>query len=98
MKARFPVTCKCGHRGEDVQFHPLFTSAVDGGGWSTLRVDRFTRERDPVPIAQEAGWALVLLRTGKEKIKYLAPTGVRTPNRLDRSESLYRLQTFQKTI
>jgi len=61
-------------------------------------VDRFTRERDPVPIAQEVGWTLVLLRTGRGKIKYLAPTGVRTPNRLDSSESPYRLQTFQKTI
>jgi len=94
MKASFPVTCECAHRGEDVQLHPLLTSGVDGGGWSTVRVDRFTRERAPVPIVQKVGWALVLLWAGEEKIKYLAPTGVRTPNRLHRSESLYRLQTF----
>jgi len=63
-----------------------------------LRVGRFIRERDPVPIVQEVGWALVLLWAREEMIKYLAPTGVRTPNRLDRSESLYRLQTLSKTI
>jgi len=51
MKASFPVTYECGHRGEDVQFHPLLTSAVDGGVWSTLRADRFTRERDPLRLA-----------------------------------------------
>jgi hypothetical protein len=29
------------------------TTALDGGGWSTL----YTWERDPVPILQECGWA-----------------------------------------
>ena len=29
------------------------TSALDGGGWSTPRPDRFTPGKDPVPIVQE---------------------------------------------
>ena len=33
------------------------TSALDGGGWSTPRLCRFTPTKDPVPIVQEAGWA-----------------------------------------
>jgi hypothetical protein len=33
------------------------TSALDRGGWSTPRPDRFTPGNDPVPIIQEAGYA-----------------------------------------
>ena len=33
------------------------TSALDGGGGSTPRPGSFTRGKDPVPTAQEAGWA-----------------------------------------
>ena len=40
--------------------------------------------KDPVPIVQEAGWA-----PGTEN---LAPTGIRSPDRPARSESLYRLR------
>jgi hypothetical protein len=43
---------------------------------------------DPVPIVQEAGWAPGPVWTGAEN---LAPTGIRSPDRPDRSESLYRL-------
>ena len=32
------------------------TSALDVGGWSAPRPDRFTPGKDPVPIVQEAGW------------------------------------------
>jgi hypothetical protein len=48
-----------------------------------------SRERDPVPIVQEAGWAPGPVWTAA---KYLAPTGIRSPDRPVRSESLYRLR------
>ena len=44
--------------------------------------------KDPVSIVQEAGWAPRPLWTGAEN---LAPTGIRSPDRLARSQSLYRL-------
>jgi hypothetical protein len=56
--------------------------------WSTPRPGRFTPGKDPVPIVQEAGWAPVPVWTGAEN---LTPTGIRSPDRSARSESLYRL-------
>jgi len=44
--------------------------------------------KDPVPILQEAGWAPGTVWTGAEN---LAPTGIRSPDRPVRTESLYRL-------
>ena len=44
--------------------------------------------KDPVPIVQEAGWASGPVWTGAEN---LAPTGIRSPDRPARSQSLYRL-------
>jgi hypothetical protein len=44
----------------------------------------FPRERDPVPILQEAGWAQVA--------ENIASTGIRFQDRPARSESLYRLR------
>jgi hypothetical protein len=41
-------------RGIAVSFHDLGTY---GGGWSAPRPGRFIPGKDPVPIAQEAGWA-----------------------------------------
>ena len=49
----------------------------------------YPQERDPVPIVQEAGWAPRPVWTAAEK---LAPTGIRSPDRPARSESLYRLR------
>ena len=43
---------------------------------------------DPVPIVQEAGWAPWPVWTGAENF---APTGIRSPDRPARSQSLYRL-------
>jgi hypothetical protein len=48
----------------------------------------YSLERDPVPIVQEAGWAPGPVWMGAEN---LAPTGIRSPDRPARSESLYRL-------
>ena len=48
----------------------------------------YPRERDTAPTVQEAGWAPGPVWTGAEN---LAPTGIRSPDRPARSESLYRL-------
>ena len=48
----------------------------------------YPRERDPVPIVQEAGWAPEPVWTGVEK---LALTRICPPDRPARSESQYRL-------
>jgi len=45
--------------------------------------------KDPVPTVQEAGWSPESVWTGAEN---LALTGIRSPNRPARSESLYRLR------
>ena len=64
------------------------TSALRWGGWSAPLHSRFTPGKDPVRIVQEAGWAPGPVWTGAEN---LAPTGIRSPARPARSESLYRL-------
>jgi hypothetical protein len=48
----------------------------------------FTPGKDPVPIVQEAGWALVPVWIGAEN---LAPTEIWSPDLPARSESLYWL-------
>ena len=45
--------------------------------------------KDTVPIVQEAGWAPGPVWTGAEN---LAHTGIRSPDRLAPSQSLYRLR------
>jgi hypothetical protein len=59
-------------------------------GWVVNATPRpfYPREREPVPIVQEAGWASEPVWTGAEN---LASTGTRSPDRPARSESLYRL-------
>jgi hypothetical protein len=59
-------------------------------GWVVNSAPRplYPRERDRVPIVQEAGWAPVLVWTSAEN---LAPTGIRSPDRPARRKSLYRL-------
>ena len=47
----------------------------------------FTPGNDPVPIVQEDGWAPGPVWTGGKS----RPTGIRSPDRPDRSQSLYRL-------
>jgi hypothetical protein len=44
--------------------------------------------KDPVPIVQETGWAPEPVWTGTENV---APTGIRSPDRPARSQSLYSL-------
>jgi len=59
-------------------------------GWGVSVTPRplFTPEEDQVPILQETGWAPGPVWTGTEN---LAPTGIRSPDRPARSQSLYRL-------
>jgi len=59
-------------------------------GWVAKATPRplYTRERDPVPLVEEAGWALGPVWTVAGN---LAPSGIRSPDRPARSESLYRL-------
>ena len=45
--------------------------------------------KDPVPIVQEAGWAPGPVWTGEGNL--VPHTGIRSPDRQSRSESLYRL-------
>jgi hypothetical protein len=61
---------------------------LERGGWSVPRPGRFTPGKDTVPIVQEAEWASgPVWRCAKN----LAPTGIRSPHRPARSQSLYRL-------
>ena len=59
-------------------------------GWGVSVTPRplFTLGKDPVSIVQEAGWTLGPVWTGAEN---LAPTGIRSPDRPARSQTLYRL-------
>jgi len=60
---------------------------MDVGVNATFR-PHYRRERDPVPVVKEAGWAPGPVWAGAEN---LVPTGIRSPNRPTRSELLYRL-------
>ena len=77
------------HRGSSriaLSFHDHGTRR--GWGVSVMPRPLFTPGKDPVPILQEAGWARGAVWTGSENI---APTGIRSPDRPVRSQSLYRL-------
>jgi len=79
-------TAHRGSRGTALLFHDHGTRR----GWGVSFTPRppFTPGKDPVPIVQEAGWAPGPVWTGAEN---LAPTGIRSPDRPARSQSLYRL-------
>jgi hypothetical protein len=58
-------------------------------GWMvSITLNRFTPGSNPVPIVQKARWALVTVWICA---KNLAPTGIRSAYRPDRSQSLYQL-------
>ena len=69
----------------------LFLDHGTRRGWGVSVTPRplFTPGNGPVPIVQEAGWAPGPVWTGAEN---LAPTGIRSPYRPARSQSLYRLR------
>jgi len=61
-------------RGVEIKIYSLFNL---GAGWrcvvNVTRRARYPRERDPVPIVEEAGWATGPVRRGVEN---LAPSGL----------------------
>jgi hypothetical protein len=66
------------------------TTALEGDEGSVSRPGRFLPPgKDPVHIVQEAGWAPGSVWTGVENF---AHTGIRSPDRPARSQSLYRLR------
>jgi hypothetical protein len=83
-----PITGHPGPRGGvEIQLYSFSTSALGGGGWSVPRPGHLYPGKDPVPIVQVAGWASGPVWTCA---KDLAPTGIRSPDRPARSQSLYR--------
>ena len=60
-----------------------------GCGVSVTPRPLFTPGKDPVPIVQEAAWTPGPVWTSAEN---LASTGIRSPDRPARSQSLYRLR------
>ena len=87
------VKPRTGHEGPEAEQRYSctlsLTSALDGGGWSTPRPGRFAPGNNPVPIVQEAGQASGPVWTGSENLEL---TGIRSPDRPARSESLNRLR------
>jgi hypothetical protein len=71
-----------------IALHSLDFDALESGRWSAPRSGRFTPGNDPVLFVQEAGWAPGPACTCA---KNLTPTGIRSPDRPARSQSLYRL-------
>jgi len=70
--------------------------ALEGGEGSVSYPGRsLPPEKDPVPIVQEAGWAPGPVWTGAEN---LTPTGIRSPDRPARSQSVYRLSYLAHTL
>jgi hypothetical protein len=65
------------------------TTALEGDEGSASRPGHSLPREDPVPIVQEDGWAPGPVLTGVEN---LAPTGIRSPDRPVRNQSLYRLR------
>ena len=67
----------------------LFHDRSTRMGWVVSRTPRphFTTGKDPLPILQEAGWAPGPVWTGG----ILVLTGIRSPDRPARSQSLYLL-------
>ena len=64
------------------------TLALDGVGGQRHPPAALTPGKTRYPLYKEAGWAPGPVWTGAEN---LAPTGIRSPDRPARSESLYRL-------
>ena len=65
------------------------TRALEGVEGPASRLGRsLPPGKYPVPIVQEPGWAPGRVWIGAEN---LAPTGIRSPDRPGRSQSLYRL-------
>ena len=83
-------TGRMGHRGSRgiaLLFHDHGTRR--GLGVRITPRPLFTSGKDPAPTVQETEWPPGPVWTGAEN---LAPTGIRSPHRQARSQSLYRLR------
>ena len=80
-------TAHRGSGGIALPFHDCGTRRE--WGVSVTPRPLFTPGKGPVPILQEAVWALGSVWTGTEN---LVPTGIRSPDRPACSQSLYRLR------
>ena len=89
MQALRLFTSRTAHRGSRVIALLFLDHDTRKGEGSASRPGRSLPSwKDPVPIVQEAGWAPGPVWTGAEN---LAPTGIGSPDRPARSQSLYRL-------
>jgi hypothetical protein len=52
------MTCLCRQGGGEGSSNPLATTVLEGSGLSAPCPGRFTPGKHPVPIVQEAEWAL----------------------------------------
>jgi hypothetical protein len=50
----------------EVWLQPIGNLALEGGRWSAPCSDRFAPSKDPLPMAQEAGWASGLVWTAQK--------------------------------
>jgi len=82
-----PMTCLWKHRGKaEAWLQPIGNLALEGGGWSAPCSDPFAPKKDPLPIVQEATWALGLVWTAQ---KNLVTTRIRSLDYLAQIELLY---------
>ena len=83
-------TGRTAHRGSR-GIALLFLDHGTRRGWGVSVTPRplYTPGKDKVPVVQEAGWAPGPVWTDAEN---LATTGIRSPDRPARSQSLYRLR------
>ena len=87
LKLCTDLTAQRGSRGIVLRFHDHGTRR--GWGVSVTPRPLFTPGKNPVPIVQEAEWALGPVWTGAENF---FPTRIRYSDRPPRSQSLYRLR------
>jgi len=93
VNIKLKFTLRTGHEGPqvgvEVCHYSFFNSGVRWGGWSTPSSIRFIQEKDTrYPLYRRLGGPQG--RSGR--VRKISPTtGIRSPNRPARNESLYRL-------
>jgi hypothetical protein len=90
VKVKFTPEQATKPRGvADVKLYSSFDLAARWQWVLNITPQPLYPREDPVTIVQQAGWAPGSVWTGAEN---LSPTGIRSPDRPARSESLYRLK------
>ena len=90
------VTCHEGRDGSGV-IDVLILNLSAGWGWmiNTMPWPLYLWKGFPVPTVQESGWASGPVWMVVEERKFLAPTGVQTPNCPAHSKLLLTLYTLE---